>query len=108
MATRQTSIRMSEATRGKVDELARRYGTITEVVAVAIDRMHREIGIVANFVTIAGGDVVVWEGPGDYAPRQEGRHDWTHIRWYRTTPGDAYREGLGTPTRVEEPADLED
>ena len=61
----------------------------------------------ALFVTV-GNDVVVWEGPGDYAPRQEGRWENQHVRWYKTTPDDAYREGLGTPTWAEEPEDLAD
>ena len=39
---KQTSIRMSTATREKLDELRERHGTATEVIAVAIDRLHRE------------------------------------------------------------------
>ena len=39
---KQTTIRMSEATREKLAKLAARYGTQTEVVAVAIDRLYRE------------------------------------------------------------------
>jgi predicted transcriptional regulator len=39
---RQTTMRLSDATRTKLDELTRRHGTATEVVAVAIDRMYRE------------------------------------------------------------------
>jgi len=41
-AKKQTTIRMSEATREKLDELRERHGTATEVIAVAIDRLYRE------------------------------------------------------------------
>ena len=106
MATKQTTIRMSDATRAKADELARRYGTITEVVAVAIDRMYREVGIMANFISLNGGDVVVWEGPGWYGPRQEGQRENRHMRWYQTNEEDFYLDGLNTPTWVDKPEDL--
>jgi len=36
----QIHIRASEATRAKLEALAERYGTKTEAVAVAIDRLH--------------------------------------------------------------------
>ena len=41
-AKKQTTIRMSAATREKLAKLAARYGTQTEVVAVAIDRLYRD------------------------------------------------------------------
>lgn len=39
---KQTTIRMSAATRAKLDELTAHHGTQTEVIAVAIDRLYRE------------------------------------------------------------------
>lgn len=43
MATTQTSIRFTAATRRQIDQLeAAGHGTITQIVAIAIDRMHRE------------------------------------------------------------------
>ena len=39
------SIRVSDATREKLDTLAAHYGTQAEVVAVAIDRLHQEQNI---------------------------------------------------------------
>jgi len=39
---KQTNIRMSDATRKKLDALAVHYGTQAEAVAVAIDRLYRE------------------------------------------------------------------
>jgi predicted DNA-binding protein len=42
---KQTTIRMSKRTRQQVEELAKKMGTITEVVAVAVDRLYQsEIG----------------------------------------------------------------
>lgn len=38
----QVNIRVSEATRAKLDWLAKCYGTQAEAVAVAIDRMYRK------------------------------------------------------------------
>ena len=43
-AKRQTTIRMSAATREKLDELRERHGTATEVIAVAIDRLYLSQG----------------------------------------------------------------
>ena len=37
---KQTTVRMSEATRARAEALAQQYGTITEVIAVAIDRLY--------------------------------------------------------------------
>jgi predicted DNA-binding protein len=36
----QTSIRLSEATRAKLDKLTAKHGTATEVIALAIDRLY--------------------------------------------------------------------
>ena len=38
----QTTVRMSDATRAKLDRLTTVHGTQTEVIALAIDRMYRE------------------------------------------------------------------
>ena len=38
---RQTNVRMSDATRKKLDQLTARYGTQAEAVAVALDRLYR-------------------------------------------------------------------
>jgi len=37
----QISVRVSRATREKLLQLAKRYGTQAEVIAVAIDRLHQ-------------------------------------------------------------------
>ena len=43
MTTKQTSVRMPEATRRQIEELMRLgWGDITKVVTVAVDRMWRE------------------------------------------------------------------
>jgi len=39
---KQISIRVSDATHAKLDELTAHHGTQTEVIAVAIDRLHRQ------------------------------------------------------------------
>ena len=39
---KQVNVRVSEATREKLDFLTSRYGTQTEVVAVAIDRLYAD------------------------------------------------------------------
>ena len=39
---RQTSVRLSQATRQKLDRLAAQHGTATEAIAVAVDRLYRE------------------------------------------------------------------
>lgn len=45
MTKTQIHIRASDATREKLEALAQRYGTKTEAVAVAVDRLHNsEIG----------------------------------------------------------------
>jgi predicted DNA-binding protein len=41
MTKQQVNIRVSDATRAKLDALTKRYGTQAEVVAVAIDRLYR-------------------------------------------------------------------
>lgn len=38
---RQTTFRLSDGTRRKLDELTDLYGTRTEVVAVAVDRLYQ-------------------------------------------------------------------
>jgi hypothetical protein len=53
---RQTSIQLTGATERQVEELkAHGYGSLTDVVRVAIDRLHREAGIAA----VDGHSVVV-------------------------------------------------
>lgn len=42
MSKKQVNIRMSDATRAKLDELVERYGTQAEAVAVAIDRLYQQ------------------------------------------------------------------
>lgn len=41
MPTKQTSIRISTATRARVDDLRSIYGSIVEIVAVAVALLHR-------------------------------------------------------------------
>ena len=60
-AKRQTTIRMSAATREKLAELKERHGTATEVIAVAIDRLYREE--VTN-PKIKAGDVLIYPMAG--------------------------------------------
>ena len=43
MPKKLIAIRVSQATKAKLDYLAQLHGTQTEAVAVAIDRLHREI-----------------------------------------------------------------
>lgn len=50
MAKQQTNIRMSTATREKLDTLTIRYGTQAEAVAVAIDRLFQQEG--SKMITI--------------------------------------------------------
>gem|GEM_PF-5511520 len=42
MTKNQTNVKLSDATRQRLEALAGRYGTITTALEVAIDRMHRE------------------------------------------------------------------
>lgn len=42
MAKKQISMRISDASKDKLDRLADRYGTQTTVIEIAIDRMYRE------------------------------------------------------------------
>lgn len=52
MAKQLISIRISDATRAKLDQLATRYGTQTEVVAVALDRLYQQEVAMTARVTI--------------------------------------------------------
>jgi hypothetical protein len=42
---KQTTLRFSDATRRRLDALAAAYGTVTEAVAVAIDRLYRDLEV---------------------------------------------------------------
>ena len=41
MTKRQVNIRASDATRAKLAALKEKYGTVAEVVAVAVDRLYQ-------------------------------------------------------------------
>jgi hypothetical protein len=89
---RQTTMRLSTATRTKLDELTRRHGTATEVVAVAIDRMYREENtmettdrvqqvnwlreLAANIAGISPAGECTAEEVVEFALSEEGRESW--------------------------------
>jgi hypothetical protein len=43
MTTKQTTIRLAPETRRHLDELSQQYGTRTAAIAVAVDRLHKEM-----------------------------------------------------------------
>ena len=70
---RQTTIRFSEATEQKLQQLAERYGTITEAIAVAVDRLYqeeimreREITVSSNSRQFGWGYSTTPAGTGPY------------------------------------------
>lgn len=52
----QTSIRLSEATRAKLDKLTAKHGTATEVIALAIDRLGEEMEEGISYYAIVKND----------------------------------------------------
>lgn len=79
--------RISAATERKLGELIERYGTQTEAVAVAIDRLHmQEFGPVCD---VCGGEV------GDMSPTWIGVRDsiWLCERCAATSAGGEPAEG---------------
>lgn len=89
---RQTTMRLSDATRSKLDSLTKRYGTATEAIAVAIDRLYREERamdttdrvaqvnwlreLAANIANISPAGECTAEEAVEYALSDEGRESW--------------------------------
>jgi len=88
--TRQTSVQLTEATERQADALrARGFGTFTDIVRLAIDRMYnQEVRTMETkaraIVAVVGGDVnecLAWlnDGDGDVMPLEECIEEWREV-----------------------------
>lgn len=62
MPKKQCNIRMSDATRKKLDELTKKYGTQAEAVAVAIHNLWLQEFSERGIDWWGGGDIIMVQG----------------------------------------------
>jgi len=68
MSKKQVNVRMSDATRSKLNELTERYGTQAEAVAVAIDRLYQQERKESKMKRLW---VIEWKGNQNVIPSPE-------------------------------------